>query len=143
MKHNMWILFVTGLMLLCPSWLSASEPERGALARSKGKRLTVKEWKTTPDGKNKWVDHIEVYDAKGHLVAEEEYADYGRTLSWRSEYTYNNLGQLEREVVYNARGKIQKVRKFEYNADGICTRRYNYAANGMLNSYRQFEYTFE
>ena len=84
-----------------------------------------------------------MYNAQGELIAEEEYADFGRTLSWRSEYTYNKQGQLTQEVVYNARGKVQKVRKFEYDAQGVCTRRLNYAANGLLNSYRQFEYIYE
>lgn len=122
---------------------SANEPERSAMARKSGKQLTVKEWKTTPDGKNSWIDHIEVYNAKGELIREEEYADYGRHLSWRSEYTYDTQGRLQMEVVYNERGKVQKVRKFEYDDKGVCTRRLNYSANGILNSYRRFEYSYE
>ena len=121
----------------------ASDPQRGSMAAEAGKKLIVKEWKTTPDGKNKWVDHVEVYNSRGELVAEYEYGDYGRHLTWRSEYTYNEAGQLIKEVVYNERDKVQKVRKFEYDSNGVCTRRYNYAPNGMLNSYRQFEYIFE
>lgn len=113
------------------------------MARKSGKQLTVKEWKTTPDGKNSWIDHIEVYNAKGELIREEEYDDYGRHLSWRSEYTYDTQGRLQMEVVYNERGKVQKVRKFEYDEKGVCTRRLNYSANGILNSYRRFEYSYE
>ena len=113
------------------------------LAKSKGCKLTVKEWKTTPDGKNKWVDHIEVYNAQGQLIEEAEYGDYGRSLSWRSEYFYNAKGQLEREIIYNERNKPSKVRKYEYDSNGVCTRRLNYGANGILNSYRQFEYSYE
>lgn len=122
---------------------SASEPGRGAMARARGKQLTVKEWKTTPDGRNKWVDHVEVYNANGDLVEEIEYSDFGRHQAWRSEYTYNDAGQLIKEVVYNERNKVDKVRKYEYDDHGICTRRLNYNANGTLNSYRQFEYTYE
>ena len=122
---------------------SADYPERSTMARTEGKRLTVKEWKTTPDGRNKWVDHIEVYNAQGQLIEASEYGDFGRTLSWRAEYTYNAQGQLTQEVIYNERNKINKVRKFEYDSKGRCTRRLNYNANGMLNSYRQFEYTLE
>ena len=117
--------------------------ERSQMAIDAGKFLTVKEWKTTPDGKNSWVDHIEVYNAKGQLVSESEYGDYGRHLSWRSEFEYNEQGLLVKEIVYNERNKVSKVRKFEYDSNGICTRRLNYNANGTLNSYRKFEYTYE
>lgn len=121
----------------------ADYPERSQEARRAGKKLTVKEWKTTPDGKNKWVDHIEVYNSQGQLIEEKEYSDYGRNLAWRSEFFYNSKGQLEKEIVYNERNKISKVRKFEYDSNGRCIRRLNYSANGILNSYRQFEFTFE
>ncbi len=134
------ITFVTLVMSVVAY---ASEPGRGELARSHGKRLTVKEWKTTPDGRNKWIDHVEVYNALGQLVEEIEYSDFGRHQAWRSEYTYNDKGLLIKEVVYNERNKIDKVRKFEYDDEGVCTRRLNYNANGTLNSYRQFEYIYE
>ena len=136
------LIFIIIAPLLATT-LSANEPERGAMARAHGKRLTVKEWKTTPDGRNKWIDHIEVYNAEGYLIEEREYSDFGRRQAWRSEYSYNERGQLIQEVVYNERNKIEKVRKFEYDADGVCTRRLNYNANGTLNSYRQFEYIYD
>ena len=117
--------------------------ERSQMAESAGKRLTVKEWKTTPDGKNSWVDHIEVYNEKGQLIEESEYGDYGRHLTWRSELMYNDKGQLVKEIVYNERNKVSKVRKFEYDSNGVCIRRLNYNANGTLNSYRKFEYNYE
>ena len=117
--------------------------ERSQMAQSAGKSLTVKEWKTTPDGKNSWVDHIEVYNENGQLISESEYGDFGRHLAWRSEYEYNAAGQLIKEIVYNERNKVSKVRKFEYDSNGVCTRRLNYNANGTLNSYRKFEYSFE
>ena len=103
----------------------------------------MNEWKTTPDGRNKWIDHVEVYNAEGLLIEEIEYSDFGRHQAWRSEYTYNSQGQLTKEIVYNERNKIDKVRKFEYDDKGVCTRRLNYNANGTLNSYRQFEYIYE
>lgn len=135
------------ILSLCALLLSvnayADYPERSKLAKSKGRKLTVKEWKTTPDGKNKWVDHIEVYNAQGQLIEEYEYGDYGRHLSWRSEYFYNAKGQLEKEIIYNERNKPSKVRKYEYDNNGVCTRRLNYGANGILNSYRQFEFSYE
>ena len=141
MKHLHIILTLFALLLAVSAY--ADYPERSKLAKSKGRKLTVKEWKTTPDGRNKWVDHIEVYNAQGQLIEESEYGDFGRTLSWRAEYTYNAQGQLTQEVIYNERNKINKVRKFEYDSQGRCTRRLNYNANGTLNSYRQFEYIVE
>lgn len=139
MRH-IALIFIS--ILLCTTAF-AEKQERSLMAKERGKRLTVKEWKTTPDGRNKWVDHVEVYNAKGQLIEEAEYGDFGRHLSWRSEYTYNEQGLLTMEVVYNERNKVDKVRKFEYDSNGVCTRRLNYNANGTLNSYRQFEYTFE
>lgn len=141
MKSIRFILTIVAIMLTISVF--ADYPERGQMAKSKGRKLTVKEWKTTPDGKNKWVDHVEIYNAKGQLIEEIEYGDYGRHLSWRSEYFYNSQGQLEKEIVYNERNKPSKVRKFEYNSEGVCTRRLNYGANGILNSYRQFEFSYE
>lgn len=140
---NLRIAILTLSALLLSINAFASEPGRGAMARAHGKKLTVKEWKTTPDGRNKWIDHVEVYNANGDLIEEIEYSDFGRHQAWRSEYTYNSEGQLIKEIVYNERNKVDKVRKFEYDTNGVCTRRLNYNANGTLNSYRQFEYTYE
>ena len=123
--------------------LMAQDPQRAALARAKGKQLTVNEWKTTPDGKKKWIDHAEVYNAKGELIEEAEYSDYGTRLAWRSEYQYNERGQLVKELIFNERDKLSKIRTFEYDSNGVCTRRMNYSADGKLNSYRQYQYTFE
>lgn len=130
-------------LLLASVTAWADYPERSEMARQQGKRLTVKEWKTTPDGKNKWVDHVEVYNAEGQLVEEIEYGDYGRHMTWRAEYIYNSNGQLEQQILYNERNKPSKIRKYEYDATGACIRRLNYGANGVLNSYRQFEYSYE
>jgi antitoxin component YwqK of YwqJK toxin-antitoxin module len=113
------------------------------MARAKGRQLTVNEWKTTPDGKKSWIDHAEVYNAKGELIEEAEYSDFGTRLAWRNIYEYNSSGQLIKEVVYDERNRVSKIRTFEYDANGVCTRRMNYAADGKLNSYRKFEYKFE
>lgn len=122
---------------------TAQSPDRAAMARAKGRQLTVNEWKTTPDGKKSWIDHAEVYNAKGELIEEAEYSDFGTRLAWRNIYEYNSSGQLIKEVVYDERNRVSKIRTFEYDANGVCTRRMNYAADGKLNSYRKFEYKFE
>lgn len=136
-------LLIAILMILTTMSLYADYPERSAAAAESGQQLTVNEWKVTPDGRNRWIDHVEVYNTQGQLIEEREYGDFGRTLTWRSEYTYNDEGLLTREVIYNERGRVTKVRKFEYDENGICTRRLNYNANGTLNSYREFEFVYE
>ena len=137
------IVITTILLLATATTLFAQDPQRAAMARAKGKQLTVNEWKTTPDGKKKWIDHAEVYNAKGELIEEAEYSDYGTRLAWRAEYKYNERGQLIKELIYNERDKLSKIRTYEYDANGVCTRRMNYSADGKLNSYRQYQYTFE
>jgi YD repeat-containing protein len=140
---NLKLLVTTIALSFFATLAVAQSPERAAMAREKGKELTVKEWKTTPDGKKKWIDHAEVYNAKGQLIEEAEYSDFGTRLAWRSTYEYNTQGQLIKEIVYDERNRVSKIRTFEYNAHGVCTRRMNYNADGKLNSYRQYEYTFE
>ena len=142
-KMHIFRIILTIFALVTTVTTYGDNRERSQMAEGAGKHLTVKEWKTTPDGKNSWVDHIEVYNEKGQLIEEAEYGDYGRHLTWRSELMYNEKGQLVKEIVYNERNKVSKVRKFEYDSNGVCTRRLNYNANGTLNSYRKFEYNYE
>ncbi len=109
-------------------------------AAGQGKRSTVTEYKTTPDGKTRWIDRVTVYDVEGRIIELREYSDYGRRLAWRAVNDYEQ-GRLVRQVVYNDRGKASKVRKYEYDDSGRLYRRYNYSPNGILNSYRQYEYS--
>lgn len=136
-------IFATLALSLVATMTMAQGPERAAMARAQGKKLTVYEWKTTPDGKRKWVDHAEIYNAAGQLIEEAEYGDYGTRLSWRSTFEYNAKGQLVKENVYDERNRLSKIRTYDYDSSGVCTRRMNYNADGKLNSYRQFEYSFE
>lgn len=140
---NIYLKLLSTLFLSLYCCIAAGQSAPSESARAQNKQLTVKEYKTTPDGKNRWIDHITVYDAQGRMIEEFEYGDYGRKLTWRAVYTYGAEGRLEQSVVYNDRGKPSKVRKFEYNADGTLARRYNYAPNGILNSFRQYEYSTE
>ena len=140
---NLRYTFLTFALLLIATVTKAQSPERATMARAEGKQLTVYEWKTTPDGKRKWVDHAEIYNAQGQLIEEAEYSDFGTRLAWRSTLEYNAEGLLVKELVYDERNRLSKIRTYEYDSNGICTRRMNYNADGKLNSYRQFEYKFE
>lgn len=136
-------IILTIFLALIAMPLFADYPEREAVARNSGRKMMVKEWKTTPDGKKKWVDHAEVYNAAGQLIEEAEYSDFGTRLAWRSELEYDANGRLIVERIYNERNKLDKVRKFIYDENGVCVKRMNYSANGELNSYRQFEFIFD
>ena len=109
LKH----ILTTITLTLVATIAMAQSPERAAMARAKGKQLTVSEWKTTPDGKRKWVDHAETYNAQGQLIEEAEYSDYGTRLAWRSTFEYNDKGQLVKERVYDERNRLSKIRTFE------------------------------
>lgn len=136
-------IVLTIIMIFVSMPLFAGYPERATIARQSGKKMMVKEWKTTPDGKKRWVDHAEVYNADGLLIEEAEYSDFGTRLSWRAEFEYNAEGWLVVERIYNERNKLDKVRKFVYDDNGVCIKRMNYSASGELNSYRQFEFIFD
>ncbi|MCX4261948.1 MAG: hypothetical protein OSJ31_03490 [Alistipes sp.] len=132
------------LAALAPAARAAACSEYAAVgaadAAGQGKRSTVTEYKTTPDGKTRWIDRVTVYDVEGRIIELREYSDYGRRLAWRAVNDYEQ-GRLVRQVVYNDRGKASKVRKYEYDDSGRLYRRYNYSPNGILNSYRQYEYS--
>lgn len=56
--------------------------------------------------------------------------------------TYGENGLVEKEVVYDDRNKVVRVRKYEYNADGTKSKQYNYLPNGRLYSIKTYEYAF-
>lgn len=111
--------------------------------RERHKNLIVKEWNKDAKGKNGWLDHVTTYDDKGRKIEEIEYANYGmreRVVSFYEESTHE---KVTKEVVYDARNKPYRIRKFEYNSDGTRKRQYNYMPNGKLYSVKNFEYIFE
>ena len=90
---------LTLLLLLFSNALMADYPERGNMAREHGKRLTVKEWKTTPDGKNKWVDHVDMqHDILVVTAAGNE--DPGENnLYAKDNYKSKIIARIEDEVI--------------------------------------------
>ena len=72
------------------------------MAEAAHKRLTVKEWKCTPDGKNSWVDHIEIYNERNKV-------------SKVRKFEYDSNGVCTRRLNYNANGTLNSFRKFEYS----------------------------
>jgi antitoxin component YwqK of YwqJK toxin-antitoxin module len=85
---------------------------------------------------------VTTYDEFGRKIEEIEYASYGQ--KWRvvSEYPVNSdiTAKVVREIEYNDRNKVVRIRKFEYDEDGSKVRQLNYYPNGKLESVKTFEY---
>ena len=110
--------------------------------RENRKGMVLKEWNTAVGDKRAFLDRVTTYDALGRKVEEIEYASYGQ--KWRvvSEYPDNSdiTAKVVREIEYNDRDKVVRIRKFEYNEDGSKKRQLNYYPNGKLESVKTFEY---
>ena len=110
--------------------------------RENRKGMVLKEWNTPAGDKRAFLDRKTTYDALGRKVEEIEYASYGQ--KWRvvSEYPENSdiTAKVVREIEYNDRDKVVRIRKFEYNDDGSKKRQLNYYPNGKLESVKTFEY---
>lgn len=139
MKHKIILLFAA---LLCSVMAVAQEVSPETLAkRQKRKNLTVTEWNTDSKGRNRWMDHVTIYDEQGRKIEEIEYASYGQRE--RVVTTYGENGLVAKEIVYNDRNKPVRIRKYEYNADGTKKKQYNYLPNGKLYSIKEYNYKFE
>jgi len=134
------------LLLLCYVLLVSNafaqlSPETIA-KRERHKNLVVKEWNQDAKGKNGWLDHVTTYDDQGRKIEEIEYATYGQSQRVVSYYEDATIGKVTKEVVYDSRNKVSRIRLFEYNPDGTRKAQYNYLPNGKLYSKKQFEYKF-
>ena len=110
--------------------------------RENRRGMTVKEWNTAVGSKRAFLDRVTTYDSLGRKIEEIEYASYGQ--KWRvvSEYPAGSdiTAKVVREIEYNDRDKVVRIRKFEYNEDGSKCRQLNYYPNGKLESVKVFEY---
>ncbi len=106
--------------------------------RERRQNRVVKEWNT--EGKRKWMDHLTVYDAEGRKIEEIEYATYGQKERVVTEYGED--GKCTKEIVYNDKNKVYRIRKYDYNPDGTKKIQYNYLPNGKLYSTKIFEYSY-
>lgn len=138
MRNKRLLILLLGLLPLMSTWADVS-PETLA-KRAKRKNLTVKEWNTDATSRTKWLDHLTVYDAEGRKVEETEYAVYGQVK--RVVIEYDAEGMVSREVEYNDKNKVVRIRKYEYNENGTKHKQYNYLPNGKLYSVKVFEYIF-
>jgi hypothetical protein len=140
MKSNQVHYLILLLLLVgCTVNTYAQSPESLDEKRERRKNLTVREYNSDAKGQSKWMDHLTVYNALGLKVEEVEYAVYGQREKVVFEYDNNNL--CVKEVVYDDRNKITRIRKYTYNADGTKKMQYNYLPNGRLYSTKVYQYT--
>jgi len=138
-----FLIFTILFAFAIPAFSQQVTPET-LIKRQKRKGLTVKEWNTPTGSKQAFLDHVVTYDSLGRKIDEIEYASYGQKSRVVSEYVdpVDPASKVLREIEYNDRDKVARIRKFEYYDDGAKKRQYNYYPNGKLESVKEFEYIF-
>ena len=139
MKRILFLVFV-GLMAM--PLFSQSVSDATIQKRENRRGMVLKEWNTAAGSKIPFLDHVTTYDSLGRKIEEIEYASYGQKSRVVSEYPPNSdvTAKVVREIEYNDRDKVVRIRKFEYNDDGSKSRQLNYYPNGKLESVKVFEY---
>lgn len=134
------LLIIMLVLGLCTFAQSVSEGT--VVKRERRRGMTVKEWNTPTGSKQAFLDHVITYDSLGRKIEEIEYANYGQKLRVVSEYPAGSgvTAKVSREIEYNDRNKVVRIRKFEYYDDGTKKRQLNYYPNGKLESVKVFEY---
>lgn len=131
------------LMLVLGLCTFAQSVSEGTVVKRERRRgMTVKEWNTPTGSKQAFLDHVTTYDSLGRKIEEIEYASYGQKSRVVSEYPAGSgvTAKVSREIEYNDRDKVIRIRKFEYYDDGTKKRQLNYYPNGKLESVKVFEY---
>ena len=122
--------------------LAQSVSDATIAKRENRRGMVLKEWNTAAGDKRAFLDRVTTYDEMGRKIEEIEYASYGQ--KWRvvSEYPANSdiTAKVVREIEYNDRDKVVRIRKFEYDEDGAKVKQLNYYPNGKLESVKTYEY---
>ena len=121
----------------------AQSVSESTIAKRDNRRgMVLKEWNTAAGDKRAFLDRVTTYDEFGRKVEEIEYASYGQ--KWRIVFEYPKdsdiTAKVVREIEYNDRDRVSRIRKFEYDEDGAKVRQLNYYPNGKLESVKTFEY---
>ena len=129
------------LLAPCLAAIAQTVSDATVIKRENRRGMTIKEWNTAIGSKRAFLDRVTTYDSLGRKIEEIEYASYGQ--KWRvvSEYPEGSgiTAKVSREIEYNDRDKVARIRKFEYNADGSKKRQLNYYPNGKLESVKTYE----
>ncbi|MBR4391200.1 MAG: hypothetical protein IKT08_03735 [Bacteroidales bacterium] len=135
------ILFFVLMTMTVPAF-AQSVSDATIQKRENRKGMVLKEWNTAVGAKMPFLDHVTTYDSLGRKIEEIEYASYGQKTRVVSEYPPDSdvTAKVTREIEYNDRDKVVRIRKFEYNDDGSKKRQLNYYPNGKLESVKVYEY---
>ncbi|MBO7459843.1 MAG: hypothetical protein J6T53_02900 [Bacteroidales bacterium] len=138
-----FLIFSFLLALVIPAFSQQVTPET-LIKRQKRKGLTIKEWNTASGSKQAFLDHVTTYDSLGRKIEEIEYASYGQKSRVVCEYVdpLDPASKVLREIEYNDRDKVTRIKKYEYNEDGSKKRQLNYYPNGKLESVKEYELIF-
>ena len=136
------LAIVLALFAISLCGMAQSVSESTIQKRENRKGMVLKEWNTAAGDKRAFIDRVTTYEELGRKIEEIEYASYGQ--KWRvvSEYPANSdiTAKVVREIEYNDRDKVVRIRKFEYNEDGSKKCQKNYYPNGKLESVKTYEY---
>lgn len=110
--------------------------------RERKKNLVVKEWNTKAGTKTPYLDNIVTYDELGRKIEEIEYASYGQKRRTVYEYEGNST-KCSRQIEYDDKNHVARIKKYTYNDDGSRKAQYNYKPNGKLESSKTFEYSYK
>ena len=137
MKKN--IILLLAVMLLGGA-VVAQDNNGGK--RERKKNLTVKEWNLRAGSKTPYLDNVVTYDALGRKIEEIEYASYGQKK--RIVYEYEGTStRCTRQIEYDDKNHVTRIKKFEYNEDGTRAKQYTYRPDGKLESTKTFEYSYK
>ena len=136
------LVLVLALLAISVANFAQAVSESTIQKRENRKGMVLKEWNTAAGDKRAFLDRVTTYDELGRKVEEIEYASYGQ--KWRVvfEYPANSdiTAKVVREIEYNDRDKVTRIKKYEYNDDGSKKCQKNYYPNGKLESVKTYEY---
>ena len=136
------LVIILALLAIGFGAMAQSVSESTIAKRENRRGMVLKEWNTAAGDKRAFLDRVTIYDEMGRKIEEIEYASYGQ--KWRIVFEYPKdsdiTAKVVREIEYNDRDKVSRIRKFEYDEDGSKVRQLNYYPNGKLESVKTFEY---
>lgn len=143
MYKNMKKLLITLAFVALGCGVMAQSVSDNTIAKRDNRRgMVLKEWNTAAGSKRAFLDRVTTYDELGRKIEEIEYASYGQ--KWRVVYEYpansDITAKVLREIEYNDRDKVSRIKKYEYNEDGSKKCQKNYYPNGKLESVKTYEY---
>lgn len=101
-----------------------------------GKTVWKYDYKTGKEIKVK--ESEEKYDAKGNIIEESSFDEYGK-LDEKIKYTLNENGDIIKEVYFNSGGKITKTIKYKYEGK-LKVEKVVYDSNDKIKSKKVYEY---